>query len=94
MDTYYLNNAVYLLEDFLRTTSTPFWGGSITYGPRQPHCWTGNGTLADRIRGIAEYIAARAPRGLDRPWWRGCAADFARALAPTPFFLTVRKTSY
>lgn len=71
MDTYYLNNAVYLLEDFLRTTSTPFWGGSITYGPRQPHCWTGNGTLADRIRGIAEYTAARAPRGLDRPWWRG-----------------------
>ena len=41
MDTYYLNNAVYLLEDYLKTTTSPPWGGSITYGPREPHCWVG-----------------------------------------------------
>ena len=41
MDTYYLNNAVYLLEDYLKTTNSPAWAGSITYGPRQPHCWVG-----------------------------------------------------
>ena len=27
MDTYYLNNAVYLLEDYLKTTNSPAWGG-------------------------------------------------------------------
>ena len=70
MDTYYLNNAVYLLEDFLKTTASPPWGGSITYGPRQPHCWTGSASAAERIREIAQYAASRAPRDLDRPWWR------------------------
>jgi hypothetical protein len=70
MDTYYLNNAVYRLEDFLKTTDSPPWGGSIVYGPRQPHCWTGSLTLTERVRAMAEYAAARAPRTLDRPWWR------------------------
>jgi hypothetical protein len=51
MDTYYLNNAVYLLKDFLKTTSAPPWGGSIRYGPRQPHCWAGPLSLADRLKG-------------------------------------------
>lgn len=70
MDTYYLNNAVYLLEDYLKTTTSPPWGGSITYGPRQPHCWAGPLTLADRIKMMAEYVASNAPRNADRPWWR------------------------
>ncbi len=70
MDTYYLNDAVYLLEDFLKTTSSPPWGGSITYGPRQPHCWFGPLSLPDRLRLMAEHAAARAPRDADRPWWR------------------------
>jgi hypothetical protein len=70
MDTYYLNNAVYKLEEFLTTTRSPSWGGSITYGPRQPHCWAGPLSPADRFKGIAEYAAARAPRGADRAWWR------------------------
>ena len=41
MDTYYLNDAVHLLDDYLATTKEPAWGGSITYGPREPHCWSG-----------------------------------------------------
>ncbi len=69
-DTYYLNDAVYLLEDYLKTTDSPPWGGSIVYGPRQPHCWTGPLTLPERIRQMAEYASSRAPRSLDRPWWR------------------------
>ena len=68
MDTYYLNNAVYLLEDFLRTTTAPAWGGSITYGPRQPHCWAGPQPLAERLKGMASYVAAAAPRDGDRSW--------------------------
>ncbi len=70
MDTYYLNNAVYLLEDFLKTTSSPPWAGSITYGPRQPHCWAGPFSLGERLKLMAQYVAAAAPRDVDRPWWR------------------------
>jgi hypothetical protein len=70
MDTYYLNNAVYLLEDYLKTTSSPAWGGSITYGPRKPHCWVGPFSLEERLKKMAQYVAATAPRDVDRPWWR------------------------
>ena len=70
MDTYYLNNAVYLLEDYLKTTTAPPWGGSITYGPREPHCWTGPFSLEERLKMMAGYVAATAPRDVDRPWWR------------------------
>jgi hypothetical protein len=70
MDTYYLNNAVHLLEDYLKTTSAPPWGGSITYGPRQPHCWVGPFSLEERLKMMAQYVAETAPRDVDRPWWR------------------------
>jgi hypothetical protein len=70
MDTYYLNDAVYLLEDYLKTTNSPAWAGSITYGPRQPHCWVGPFSLAERLKMMAQYVAATAPRDVDRPWWR------------------------
>jgi hypothetical protein len=70
MDTYYLNNAVHLLEESLQTTSSPPWGGSITYGPRQPHCWVGPFSLSERLKMMAQYVAATAPREVDRPWWR------------------------
>lgn len=38
MDTYYLNPAVKLMEEFLENTS-PYYFGSVTYGDGQPHCW-------------------------------------------------------
>lgn len=70
MDTYYLNDAVHLLEDYLKTTTSPPWGGSITYGPREPHCWAGPFSLEERLKMMAGYVAATAPRDVDRPWWR------------------------
>jgi hypothetical protein len=70
MDTYYLNDAVYLLEDYLRTTNSPAWAGSITYGPRKPHCWVGPFSLEERLKMMAHYVVATAPRDVDRPWWR------------------------
>ncbi len=69
MDTYYLNNAVRLLEEFLVKADPP-WGGSILYGPRKPHCWGGPLPAAERIKQLALYAAARAPREEDRAWWR------------------------
>jgi hypothetical protein len=39
-DDYFLNNAVHLLDDFLRTTK-PGFDARITFGPRQNHNWRG-----------------------------------------------------
>ena len=80
MDNYYLNNAVYLVEDFLKGTTTPKWTGEITYGDRAEHCWNGDPTRSNaysRLRyhqmyipRILERMRARAPRGADTLSWR------------------------
>jgi len=80
MDNYYLNNAVYLVEDFLRGTTTPKWTGEILYGDRAEHCWNGDATRSNaysRLRyhqmyvpRILERMRARAPRGADTLSWR------------------------
>ena len=80
MDNYYLNNAVYLVEDYLKGTSNPKWSGEITYGDRAEHCWNGDptrGNASSRLRYHQMYIPrildrmrARAPRGADTLSWR------------------------
>ncbi|TAE56158.1 MAG: hypothetical protein EAZ89_04990, partial [Bacteroidetes bacterium] len=42
MDNYYLNNAVYLAEDFLEQTTQPYYDGEVDYGDRAEHCWNGD----------------------------------------------------
>jgi hypothetical protein len=79
-DNYYLNNAVYLAEDFLKTTKDPFYGGEIDYGPRAEHCWNGDHTRANaysRLRyhqmfapKIVERLLKTAPAGADLKSWR------------------------
>jgi hypothetical protein len=44
MDNFYLNNAVYLLEEFLKTTKNPYYDGEVVYGDRAEHCWNGDST--------------------------------------------------
>ena len=46
MDNYYLNNAVYRMEDFLKSTRTPHYYGEVDYGDRAEHCWNGDHTVA------------------------------------------------
>lgn len=80
MDNYYLNNAVYLAEDFLRGTQTPAFGGEVLYGDRAEHCWNGDPTrpnYASRLRYHQMYVpkaVARmqktAPPGADLRSWR------------------------
>jgi len=70
MDTYYLNDAVHLLDDFLSTTKNPPYGGSIVYGPRKPHCWAGPLPLAERLKNMAQDILAHQPKDTDSSWWR------------------------
>lgn len=68
-DTYMLNNAVYLMEDFLKTTGTPGHGvpynGEVLYGPRAEHCWNGDPTLSNALSRL-HYNTMYVPRILDR----------------------------
>ena len=80
MDNYYLNNAVYLTEQFLENTTTPYYDGEIEYGDRAEHCWNGdheNGNHISRLRyntmylpKILKRIKATAPEGADLSSWR------------------------
>ncbi len=80
MDNYYLNNAVYLMEDFLETTSSPYYGGEVDYGDRAEHCWNGdhdNPNHISRLRyntmyvpKILKRIENSAPAGADLRSWR------------------------
>jgi len=80
MDNYYLNNAVYLVEDFLKGTKNPAYGGEVTYGDRAEHCWNGDPTRPNaysRLRyhqmfipRIAERIRKTAPPGADLTSWK------------------------
>jgi hypothetical protein len=80
MDNYYLNDAVYLAEDFLKTTNDPPYGGEVDYGDRAEHCWNGDHTRANaysRLRYIQMHapkmvkrIDASAPPGADTKSWR------------------------
>ncbi len=79
MDNYYLNNAVYLAEDFLESTTDPYYAGEIDYGDRAEHCWNGdqnepnhlsrlryNTMYLDRIR--ARLNATSPTRNALRNW--------------------------
>jgi hypothetical protein len=80
MDNYYLNNAVYLTEEFLEQTTDPYYGGEVDYGDRAEHCWNGdqeNGNHISRLRyhtmyvpKILQRIEASAPEGADLTSWR------------------------
>ncbi|MFT4606047.1 MAG: hypothetical protein ACI9W4_002793 [Rhodothermales bacterium] len=80
MDNYYLNNAVYLAEEFLESTTNPPYDGVVDYGDRAEHCWNGdhdNPNAISRLRyntrylpQILERIAESAPAGADLTSWR------------------------
>jgi hypothetical protein len=53
-DTYFLNDAVYLMQDFLDKTGSPGHGvpyeGEVKYGDRAEHCWNGDPKLPNASR--------------------------------------------
>ena len=79
-DTYFLNDAVYRMQDFLDTTKNPPYGGEVTYGPRAEHCWNGDPNLPNAysrlhyntqyLPKILEQIQKTAPPGADLKSWR------------------------
>jgi hypothetical protein len=80
MDNYYLNNAVYLMEDFLENTTDPYYEGEVTYGDKAEHCWNGDPEQPNAISRmrynsmyvpkIMKRIAESAPKGADLTSWR------------------------
>ncbi|MFN3849929.1 MAG: hypothetical protein ACK4NY_10890 [Spirosomataceae bacterium] len=80
MDNFYLNNAVYLMEDFLKKTEKPHYYGEVDYGDRAEHCWNGdhnNPNYISRLRYNTMYIPKwlkrielSAPKGADLTSWR------------------------
>ncbi len=80
MDNFYLNNAVYLMEEFLESTKDPYYEGEVDYGDRAEHCWNGDHTRPNylsrlryhrmHIPKIMERIKKSAPPGADVTSWR------------------------
>ena len=80
MDNYYLNNAVYLMEDFLENTTDPYYEGEVLYGDRAEHCWNGDPEQPNHISRlrynsmyvpkIMDRIVRTAPPGADLKSWR------------------------
>ena len=83
-DTYFLNDAVYLMEDFLKQTGAPGHGvpyeGEVRYGPRAEHCWNGDPAQPNwysrlhynqmYLPQILDRIAKTAPPGADLTSWK------------------------
>jgi len=80
MDNYYLNDAVYKMEEFLKKTSNPFYKGEVDYGDRAEHCWNGdhnNPNYLSRLHYNTQYlpkilkqIEESAPKGADTKSWK------------------------
>ncbi len=80
MDTYYLNNAVHLMQDFLESTNYPYYDGDFDFGPGRPHCYTGKDGLPLEAAGLTwtqrvvrqsvDRMLKTAPAGADVTSWR------------------------
>ncbi len=80
MDNYYLNNAVYLMEDFLKNVKNPPANSTVAYGDRFEHCWNGDPNVPNyisRLRYNTMYIDKMLkrmrdnhPQGADLTSWR------------------------
>jgi hypothetical protein len=79
-DNYYLNDAVYLVEQVLNSRTNPPADAEIDYEPRAEHCWNGDHTRANaysRLRyaqmfipRVMEQIRRNHPAGADTTSWR------------------------
>jgi hypothetical protein len=83
-DTYYLDRAVHLLENFLESTKysghEPYYGGDFDYGPDQPHCYGGDPSVPVKISRLTSnqrfmpqmeaWMLKTAPKGADVKSWR------------------------
>lgn len=79
-DNFFLNNAVYLVEEFLNSATNPPADAKIDYGMRDEHCWSGDHSVPNAIsrltyskRQLPQMVARwlkSAPAGADTKSWR------------------------
>ncbi|MGA3016621.1 MAG: alpha/beta hydrolase-fold protein [Bryobacteraceae bacterium] len=83
-DSYYLDRAVRLTEEFLESTKDlakgPYYAGDFDYGPGMPHCYTGNPHVPMSVSGptinqrlmplMMDHMISTAPPGADTRSWR------------------------
>jgi len=79
-DTFYLNNAVHLLQKNLEQTQAPHSDATFDYGPWAPHCFTGTLPDWDQSAGLdlqervlplmVKHMLATAPKGADTSSWQ------------------------
>jgi hypothetical protein len=76
MDTYFLDEAARLLEEFLEGTTDPYYEGWFEWGERAPHCYNGEAEFPGQtsyqrvLPMMLERILATAPPGADVRSWR------------------------
>jgi hypothetical protein len=69
MDNYYLNLAVYRMEEFLSHTKNPYYAGSFEYGrPMKGHGWKPMNN-AQLVRRMADTVSKHAPKGETTNAW-------------------------
>ena len=68
MDSFYLNNAVERLNDFLKSATGPKFTGEIVFQRKAPHCWGPRGQ--ELMRKMVAQIERYAPPGADLKSWR------------------------
>jgi hypothetical protein len=79
-DNFYLNNAVYRAEDFLKNASNPPADAKVDYGQRDEHCWSGDHEHANAfsrltyesrlLPDMSAHWLKTAPAGADTVSWR------------------------
>ena len=68
MDSYYLNDAVEKLNEFLIKAVNPKFTGEVVFQRRAPHCWGPRG--AELMQKMTAQIEKMAPAGADLKSWR------------------------
>ena len=79
-DSFYLDHAVHLMQNFFESTSDPHYVPDFDYGVDQPHCYTGPAgataregslTFTRRVLNAFEaWMLKSAPAGADTTSWR------------------------
>ena len=71
MDTWYLNNAVHLLDKFVSSSKNQFKVADFNYGLGEPHCYTG-GPMSNMwqrvLPAMSNQMKVTAPKGADMSW--------------------------
>jgi hypothetical protein len=77
MDSFYLNEGVYLLQEFLDSAENPTANATFEYGWRKPHCWIGESphrpgesmSYVEWVEIAAKHMWDNMPANADRGWW-------------------------